>query len=88
VQRRGAARAPNIREALDIFLGALSSITRTSGVKTINIEVDGKPAALTIIENVAFGEDPNGNTILEEKLETNPAGRGRIGAACGTEGLG
>jgi len=70
VQRRGATRAPNFREALDLFVGALGSITRTSGVKTINIEVDGKPAALTIIENAAFGEDPNGNTILEEKKES------------------
>jgi len=69
VQRRGANRPPNLKEALDLFLGALGSITRSSGVKTVNIEVDGKPAALTIIENAAFGEDSNGNTILEEKTE-------------------
>lgn len=65
VQRRGARRLPNPREALALVLGALGTLGRMSGVKILNIELHGQPAALTIIEGAQFGEDAQGNTILE-----------------------
>jgi len=47
-------------------LGALGTLTRSSGVRTINTEMNGQPVALALIEGAQFGEDANGNTTLEE----------------------
>lgn len=66
VQRRGASRLPHPSEALALVLGALGTLNRSSGVKTINTELDGQPVALALIENAKFGEDNNGNTTLKE----------------------
>lgn len=64
VQRRRASRLPSSREALALVLGALATLNRSSGVKTINTEVNGKPVALAMIEDAQFGEDLEGNTTL------------------------
>jgi len=66
VQRRGARRLPNPREALAMVLGALGTLNRSSGVQTLNTEVNGKPVALAMIEGAQFGEDTEGNTTLNE----------------------
>ena len=65
VQRRRASRLPSSREALALVLGALATLNRSSGVKTINTEVNGKPVALAMIEGAQFGEDTEGNTTLD-----------------------
>ncbi|MBI1793365.1 MAG: hypothetical protein HYR70_04150 [Chloroflexi bacterium] len=49
-----------------MVLGALGTLNRSSGVKTINTEMNGQPVALAVIEGARFGEDHNGNTTLNE----------------------
>jgi len=66
VQRRGVSRLPYLSEALALVLGALGTLTRSSGVRTINTEMNGQPIALALIEGAQFGEDANGNTTLEK----------------------
>ena len=66
VQRRGARRLPNPREALAMVLGALGTLNRSSGVQTLNTEMNGMPVALALIEGAQFGEDTEGNTTLNE----------------------
>ena len=66
VQRRGARRLPNPREALAMVLGALGTLSRWSGVRMLNTEMNGKPVALALIEGARFGEDNEGNTTLNE----------------------
>ncbi len=53
------------KEAMANALGALGTLTRTSRVKAINAEIDGKPVAVALIEGAQFGEDLNGNTTLQ-----------------------
>ncbi len=74
VQRRGVSgtsRLPRPSEALALALGALGTLARSSGVKTINVEVEGQPVALALIEGAQFGEDHNGNTTLHEISHEN-----------------
>jgi hypothetical protein len=64
VSRRGVSRLPTLQEALALALGALGTLNRSSGVRTMNAEVNGKPVALAVLENVTFGKDENGFTTL------------------------
>ena len=66
VQRRGISRLPHSIEALALVLGALGTLARLSGVKTINTTIDGQPVALALIQGARFGEDSNGDTTLNE----------------------
>lgn len=66
ITKRGMYRLPSLREAFSIALGALATLGRSSGVRTVNAELDGQPVALAIIEGARFGEDSNGNTTLME----------------------
>ena len=71
--KRGARRLPHRSEALALALGALGSVNRYAGVKTLNLIMNGKPIALALIENASFGRDTEGNTTLNEaddELET------------------
>jgi len=73
VTKRGARRLPHRSEALALALGALGSVNRYAGVKTLNLNMNGKPIALALIENASFGRDTEGNTTLDEaddELET------------------
>ncbi len=63
-QKRGRVRALNLRESMALALGALGTLARSSGVRTINTEIDGIPVALAIIEDARFGTDVNGFTTL------------------------
>ena len=65
-QKRGRVRALNLKESMALALGALGTLARSSGVRTINTEVDGKPVALAIIEDAQFGTDANGFTTLTD----------------------
>jgi hypothetical protein len=48
-----------------MVLGALGTLNRSSGVQTLNAEMNGKPIALALIEDAQFGEDNEGNTTLD-----------------------
>jgi len=77
VTKRGARRLPHRSEALALALGALGSVNRHAGVRTLNLIMDGKPVALALIENASFGRDTEGNTTLSEadsKLENQNDG--------------
>ena len=69
VQRKGASRLPGPQEARSLVLGALGTLGRLSGVKTTNIEINGREVAVAVIEGAKFGEDENGNTLLDEVEE-------------------
>ena len=71
VQRKGARRLPNLGESLAMVLGALGTLNRSSGVQTVNTELNGKSIALALIEGAQFGEDAEGNTTL---ITTSPCG--------------
>ena len=77
--KRGARRLPHRSEALALALGALGSVNRYAGVKTLNLIMNGKPIALALIENASFGRDTEGNTTLDEaddELETQVGEQG------------
>lgn len=48
-----------------MVLGALGTLNRSSGVRTLNTAMNGKPIALALIEDAQFGEDTEGNTTLD-----------------------
>lgn len=54
-----------------MVLGALGTLNRSSGVQTVNTELNGKSVALALIEGAQFGEDAEGNTTL---ITTSPCG--------------
>jgi hypothetical protein len=64
VSRRGVSRLPTLQEALALALGALGTLNRSSGVRTMNTEVNGRPVALAVLEDARFGTDANGFTTL------------------------
>ena len=66
ITKRGVYRPPSLHEAFSMTLGALATLGRSSGVRTVNAELDGHPVALAVIEDAQFGEDSNGNTTLKE----------------------
>ena len=66
ITKRGARRLPQRREALALALGALGSVNRHAGVKTLNVEFEGHRIALALIEDAQFGEDIEGNTTLHD----------------------
>jgi hypothetical protein len=70
ISRQGKARAPSLREALALALGALGTLGRSSGVKTLNTEINGLPVAMALIEGARFDRDENGHTTLATALET------------------
>jgi hypothetical protein len=65
VHAKGRSRLMEPEEAMANTLGALGTLTRTSGVKAINVEIDGQPVAVALIEGARFGEDSEGNTLLQ-----------------------
>ena len=52
-----------------MVLGALGTLSRWSGVRMLNTEMNGKPVALALIEGARFGEDNEGNTTLDGLTE-------------------
>ena len=47
-----------------LLVSALGAVDRWAGVKTTNLNVDGKPMAMAMIECASFGQDEQGNTTL------------------------
>ena len=66
--KRSAARLPHSAEAMALTISALGALNRHTGVRTLNLELDGKPVALAIIEDATFNSDTEGNTVLESQI--------------------
>jgi hypothetical protein len=64
LKKRGATRLPHSAEAMALLIGALGAVDRWAGVKTTNLNIDGKPIAMAMIESASFGQDEQGNTTL------------------------
>ena len=69
--KRSAARLPHSAEAMALTISALGALNRHTGVRTLNLDLDGKPVALAIIEDAIFDQDPEGNTVLENHIMRN-----------------
>ena len=70
--KRSAARLPLPAEAMALTISALGALNRHTGVRTLNLDLDGKPVALAIIEDAAFEHDADGNTVLEQPIRNEP----------------
>lgn len=69
--KRSATRPPHPAEAMALTVSALGALDRHAGVHTLNLDLDGKPLALAIIEGAAFEQDAEGHTILEDHSPTS-----------------
>lgn len=67
--KRSAARLPHSAEAMALTVSALGALNRHTGVHTLNLNLDGKPLALAIIEDAAFEQDTEGNTVLDQPIQ-------------------
>ena len=70
--KRSAARLPHSAEAMALTISALGALNRHTGVRTLNLDLDGKPVALAIIEDGVFEDDAEGNTVLENSIRNEP----------------
>ena len=64
--KRSAARLPHSAEAMALTVSALGTLDRHTGVRTMNLDLDGQPVALAIIEGATFNEDDQGTTALTQ----------------------
>jgi len=62
--KRSAARLPHSAEAMALTVSALGALNRHTGVHTLNLDLDGQPVALAIIQNATFDQDDQGITEL------------------------
>ena len=69
--KRSAARLPHSAEAMALTISALGALNRHTGVRTLNLDLDGKPVAVAIIEDATFDQDEDGNTVLENPMRNN-----------------
>jgi hypothetical protein len=67
--KRSAARLPHAAEAMALTISALGALNRHTGVRTLNLNLDGKPVALAIIEDATFDCDTEGGTVLNRHLK-------------------
>jgi hypothetical protein len=52
-----------------LTISALGALNRHTGVRTMNLDLDGKPVALAIIEDATFAENTEGGTVLISHLK-------------------
>lgn len=64
--KRSASRLPHPAEAMALTVSALGALDRHTGVHTLNLELDGQPVALALIQNATFNQDEQGITELIE----------------------
>jgi hypothetical protein len=67
--KRSAARLPHSAEAMALTISALGALNRHTGVRTMNLDLDGKPIALAIIEDATFDTNTEGGTVLIGHLQ-------------------
>ena len=70
--KRSATRLPHSAEAMALTISALGALNRHTGVRTMNLDLNGKPIALAIIEDAVFEHDAEGNTVLENSIRNEP----------------
>jgi hypothetical protein len=63
VAKRSAIRPPHSAETMQLTISALGALNRHTGVHTLNLDLDGKPHAIAIIEGAMF-EQCEGITAL------------------------
>lgn len=73
VVKRSAARLPHSAEAMALTVSALGALDRHTGVHTINLDLDGEPVALAIIQNATFEQDDQGATELVQIEQRKPS---------------
>lgn|GEM_PF-3167566 len=73
VVKRSAARLPHSAEAMALTVSALGALDRHTGVHTINLDLDGEPVALAIIQNATFEQDDQGVTELVQIEQRKPS---------------
>ena len=56
-----------------MVLGALGTLSRSSGVRMLNTEMNGKPVALAIIQDATFEQDDQGVTELVQIEQRKPS---------------
>lgn len=67
--KRSASRLPHAAEAMALTISALGALNRHTGVRTLNLNLDGKPVALAIIEDATFDSNTEGGTVLISHLQ-------------------
>jgi hypothetical protein len=73
VVKRSAARLPHSAEAMALTISALGALDRHTGVHIINLDLDGEPVALAIIQNATFEQDDQGVTELVQIEQRKPS---------------
>ena len=69
--KRSAARLPHSAEAMALTVSALGALDRHTGVRTMNLDLDGQPVAMAIIEGATFDQDDQGTTALTQVENRN-----------------
>jgi hypothetical protein len=65
-QANGSPRPLHEREAIRLLLQALGAFNRQASVHVLNTNIQGQPAALTIIPGIVFEPDDNGKTTIRK----------------------
>lgn len=54
-------------------MSALGALNRHTGVHTLNLDLDGEPVALAIIQDATFAQDDQGVTELVQIEQRKPS---------------
>ncbi len=72
VAKRSAIRPPHPAETMALTISALGALNRHTGVHTINLDLDGKPHAVAIIEGAAFEQENGQTALVQANTERQP----------------
>jgi hypothetical protein len=73
IAKRSVIRPPHSAEALALTISALGALNRHTGVHTINLNLDGKPHAVAVIEGATFEQREGGITALIQVESEKPS---------------
>jgi hypothetical protein len=66
-QPAGDSRPLREQEAASLLLRALGALSQRAKIFTMNIQIQGKPTALTLIPGASFSLDRAGKTIIRKE---------------------
>jgi len=69
VAKRSAIRPPHPAETMALTISALGALNRHTGVHTINLDLDGKPHAIAIIEGAMFEQCEGITALVQSETE-------------------
>lgn len=72
VAKRSAMRPPQPAETMALTISALGALNRHTGVHTLNLDLDGKPHAVAIIEGAAFEQKDGETALVQAKTGKQP----------------